>query len=370
MNKILIVATASLALTGGFAFAQSPSDHEFANAALSDLHKLAAASMRSQQAAKDSDEVGCRESYEAIQQYGHDALTNMHSMSFEPIDAVSDVSTLLRLSHSEPDGCGNEIVTGADLLPTTAGQAIMALRWDYAIGDRSWYMIDVSERVQPANPLRYAQMLKDQNYSWVDVRPKDMDVMIEADWKTEMASSEVNDASIENSGNNLKAIEVDDRQNSSDNNTTVYFYKTNEEALQAIKRLVDYDPRESGVQLDAAWKRKLTSLPYAIANQDVGFKLSYSCKPTGRKDAKGIDICEENGSYDWSDRGHEGYHWFRTIAECDDMQTALNAKPPEGITIGEHDSFSSYCMPASKVKGRVAKGYTMVFSLSAPYSDF
>jgi len=45
-----------------------------------------------------------------------------------------------------------------------AGQAIMALRWDYAIGDGDWNMVNASGDVEDKNPLRYAQSLKDQKY--------------------------------------------------------------------------------------------------------------------------------------------------------------------------------------------------------------
>jgi hypothetical protein len=48
-----------------------------------------------------------------------------------------------------------------------------------------------------------------------------------------MASRKVDDPSIENSGNNLKAVEVDYRKNSDDSNTMVYFYRTKEDALAA-----------------------------------------------------------------------------------------------------------------------------------------
>jgi len=47
--------------------------------------------------------------------------------------------------------------------------------------------------------------------------------IVESDWKNEMASQEVGDPSIGNSGNNLKAVEVDYRKNSGDANTSIYF---------------------------------------------------------------------------------------------------------------------------------------------------
>ena len=45
----------------------------------------------------------------------------------------------------------------------------------------------------------------------------------------------MDDPSIENSGNNLKAVEVGYRKNSNDSNSMVYFYRTKEDALAAAQ---------------------------------------------------------------------------------------------------------------------------------------
>ncbi|MGD1035976.1 MAG: hypothetical protein ABR878_02040 [Roseiarcus sp.] len=184
----IVLATTIMMLAGGFAHAASTNDEVFANTALRELHNLAIASAQSERAAKDSDNVGCRDAYESMQKAAHEALTNMHYMSFAPIDAISDVSSLLRVSHMASDGCPNEVVRRTDTLPMLAGQAILALRYDYSIGDADWYMINASGDVEAKNPLRYAQSLKDQDYSWVDARPKGMTLMVESDWKAEKAS--------------------------------------------------------------------------------------------------------------------------------------------------------------------------------------
>jgi hypothetical protein len=209
MLKVLLTIAAMVALTGGFAHAVSTNDEVFANAALRALHNLAVASVQSERAAKDSDDLGCRDAYETMQKAAHEALTNMHHMSFAPIDAIADVSSLLRVSHLAPNGCSIEVASNTNLLPLIAGQAIMSLRYDHAIGDGDWYSVNASGDVEAKNPLRYAQSLKDQNYSWVNVRPKGMTVIVESDWKAEMVSNQVDDPSIDNSGLNLKAVEVD-----------------------------------------------------------------------------------------------------------------------------------------------------------------
>jgi hypothetical protein len=116
-----------------------------------------------------------------------------------------------------------------------AGQAVLGLRVDYAIGDAHWYMANTSGEIEPKNPLCYAQSLNDQNYSWIDVRPKGMFIIAVSDWKAEMASREVGDPAVVNSGNSLKGIEVDYRKSSSDDNTKVYFYRTKEEAQAAAQ---------------------------------------------------------------------------------------------------------------------------------------
>ena len=184
------MTTAAMMVLTCFAHAAT-NDEVFANAALGELHKLAVASAQSQRAAKDSDDIGCRDAYENIQKTAHEALTNMHSMSFTPIDAIDSVSSLLRVSHLAPNGCANEVATNTDMPPMIAGQAIMSLRYDYAVGDGDWYMVNPNGDLEAKNPLRYAKSLKDKKYSWVSVRPKGMVFMVESDWKAEMASRAV-----------------------------------------------------------------------------------------------------------------------------------------------------------------------------------
>jgi hypothetical protein len=174
MRHILLTTAMMLALTGGFAHAASTNDEVFANAALRELHKLAIASAQSEQAAKDSDRLGCRDAYANLQKAAHEALKNMHQMSFAPIDGLDRVSTLLRVSNLAQNGCPDVAAIRLVPLPMLAGQAILGLRIDYAIGDADWYMVNTSGDVEAKNPLRYAQLLSDQKYSWVDVRPKGM----------------------------------------------------------------------------------------------------------------------------------------------------------------------------------------------------
>jgi hypothetical protein len=88
--------------------AASTNDEVFANAALRELHKLAMASVQFERAAKDGDRVGCREAYNSLQTVAHEAFTNMHQMSFAPIGALEDVSTLLRVSNLAQNGCPDE----------------------------------------------------------------------------------------------------------------------------------------------------------------------------------------------------------------------------------------------------------------------
>jgi hypothetical protein len=138
MRDILLTTATMLVLTGGFARAASTNDEMFANAALRELHDLVVASAQSERAAKDSDGIGCRDAYDGMQKAAHQALTNMHQMSFAPIDALNRVSSLLRVSNLAPNECANSVVTDTDTLPTLAGQAIIALRTDYSIGDEAY----------------------------------------------------------------------------------------------------------------------------------------------------------------------------------------------------------------------------------------
>ena len=109
MRDILLTTATMLVLTGGFARAASTNDEIFANAALRELHNLAVASVQSEQAAKDSDNLGCRDAYESMQKAAHEALMNMHQMSFAPIDALDRVSSLLRVSNLAPNECPDEM---------------------------------------------------------------------------------------------------------------------------------------------------------------------------------------------------------------------------------------------------------------------
>jgi hypothetical protein len=260
MGGILLATAMMMTLTGGFAHAASTSDEVFANAALRELHKLAIASAQSEQAAKDSDRIGCRNAYDSLQKAAHEALTDMHQMSFVPIDALDRLSTLLRVSNLAQNGCPDEASSRLVPLPMLVGQAILGLRVDYTIGDADWFMINASGDVEAMNPLRYAQSLSDQSYSWVDLRPKGMFIIGVSDWKAEMASREVGDPAIENSGNNLKTIEVDYRKNAGDENTYVYFYRTKAEALaaaQASKARTENDAKETA-ELSAPTSRQLS----------------------------------------------------------------------------------------------------------------
>jgi hypothetical protein len=374
MRELLLTIGAMLPLTGGFAHATSTNDDVLAKAALRELHNLAAATAQSERAAKDSDDIGCRDAYESMQEAAHGALMNLHSMSFAPIDAIDYVSSLLRVSHLAPNGCANEAVTGTDMLPTVAGQAIISLRYDYAIGDGEWYMINANGNVEATNPLRYAQSLKDQNYSWVNVRPKGMTFIVQSDWKAEMASHEIDDPSIENSGNNLKAVEVDYRKNSNDDNTMVYFYRAKDDAwaaAAAVKQQADNDTKADAEQKasDAEWGKKLTSLPYVVANHDLGFKVVYAvCKAAG-KNAKGENTCNNDGSRDWSDSRSIPYRWFSDMQGCEDAQFIIKNKHPADVRVDGNDFFVSDCVPAPKVTGQTLKGYEIVFALSSPGAD-
>jgi len=370
MREVLLTIAAMMALTGGFAHAASTNDEVFANTALPELHILAVASADWESAAEDSDEIGCRDAYQTMQKAAHEALTNMHYMSFAPIDAIADVSTLLRVSHLAANVCANEPLTGTRLLPVIAGQAIMSLRYDYAIGGGDWYSVYASGDVDAKNPLRYAQSLEDQNYSWVSVRPKGMFFMVVSDWKAEMASNQVDDSSIENSGLNLKAIEVDHRKNSDDDATMVYFYRTKKDALaatQAVRQQAENDAKADAElkASEAEWSQKLTSLPYMVANHDVGFKLVYAvCKPVV-ENGKGVNTCNADDSHDWSDSPNVPYRWFIDIQGCENAQLSIGTKHPADVTVNRDDVFMPDCVPASKVSGHTTKGYEMAFALSA-----
>ena len=263
-----------------------------------------------------------------------------------------------------------------DVLPTIAGQAIMSLRYDYAVGDGDWYMINADGNIEAKNPLRYAKSLEDQKYSWVSLRPKGMVFMVESDWKAEMASRAVDDPSIENSGNNLKAVEVGYRKNSNDSNSMVYFYRTKEDALaaaQGAKQQANNDAKADAElkASNAEWRKKLTSLTYMVANNDLGFKLVYGvCRNTGKNNADGSAICVHDDFHDWSDVRSVPYRWFGDMQGCADAQRSIGSDYPADVKVNGHDFFVSDCVPASKMSGLTLKGYKVVFALSAPGADY
>ncbi len=186
-----------------------------------------------------------------------------------------------------------------------------------------------------------------------------------------MASHNVDDPSIENSGNSLKAIEVGYRKNSDDENTMVYFYRTKEDALaaaQAAKQQAEDDGKADAEQKasDAEWGKKLTSLPYMIANHDIGFKLVYAvCKSAGRN-AKGENTCNDDGSHDWSDDHRVSYHWFSDMQGCKNAQLSINTEHPADVKLNTDDAFVSDCVTAPKVSGHTLQGYQAVFTILAP----
>lgn len=375
MRDILFATTACLVLAAGpHAEAQPSNDEVFGNAALRELHNLAIASAHSERAAKDSDRLGCREAYDSIQSAAHEALTNMHRMSFVPSDALNRVSSLLRLINESSGACPADFVTGAGILPVLAGQAIFSLRTDYAIGDADWYMVTTNGTVEARNPLRYAQSLNDQRYSWVDVRPKGMVAVGVFDWKAEMASQEVADTAIEHSGSNLEAVEVDYRKDSGDDNTSVYFFRTKAEAeaeAKASSERAEASVREAAEAKvsTTSWTRKLMSLPFMIANHDGGFKLAYAvCIDTG-KNADGQNTCRDEGSHDWSDNRPVPYLRFNDLSSCQDASYKLNTNHPIGVKVDGNNAFTSYCVPAPKVSGRVVRGYKAIFALTPPGTD-
>ncbi len=349
---------------------QTPSDQASANAALQSLHDLARAIANYQEAAKDGDQRGCHEAYLNIQKLAHAALTEMQSMSSQPFDAIEHVSSLLRVGALARNDCSYDPDTRSLLL--IGGQAISALRYDYAIGDGDWYTISEGAAISSKNPLRYSQSLRDQSYSWVSVRPKDMLVIAPSDWNAEMASRDVDDSTIENSGANLKAVEVAYRQRPEDSNTTVYFYRNKEDArsaMEARNALVEADAKaEADLKASKAeWGKKLASLPYLVPDHNSGFKLVFGvCRDTGKKNADGSRICAEDGSRDWSDDRGEPYHWFSDFHSCGDAQQKLISDVPLDLKINSDDAFISSCVPAPKVNGRSPKGYVIMFTLIAP----
>jgi hypothetical protein len=235
-----------------------------------------------------------------------------------------------------------------------------------------WYAFSDGTSISVKNPLRYSQSLRDQGYSWVSVRPKDMLVIAPSDWYAELASGHVDDPAIENSGVNLKAVEVAYRQRPEDSTSTVYFYRNEDDArsaMEARNALVDADAKaEADLKASkAAWDKKLASLPYTVPNHDSGFKLVFGvCRDTGTKNADGSKTCTNEGSRDWSDDRAEPYRWFSDFHSCGDAQQRLISDVPPDLKINGDDTFTSSCVPAPKVNGRSPKGYVVMFTLISP----
>jgi hypothetical protein len=220
-----------------FSKQQTADDQSNADAALQELHTLGYYVAKYDRAAKQDDDYGCRSAYENIPKTAHDALEDMNRMSFTPVSAVDSVSTLFRLGNTVANGCDKQVAVGLQGLDFAVSQAIAGLRSDFAIGSGDWYGVNTDGAVEAKNPLKYAQSLKDAGYSWVSVRPFGAGIIGVPDWKKELASTKVDDPTIDDSGSNLKAAEVDYRKNSGDNNTVIPFYRTREEAQAQAQKV-------------------------------------------------------------------------------------------------------------------------------------
>ena len=364
MRRTHWLTALALLVSGGVAFAGSAEDSAFANAALRALHQLAIESARFQQASKNSDVVGCSEAHDAINNAAHVALANLHNFSFEPTDAIESVSSLLEVNALFQNCDGN-----SDLLPIISGQAIVLLRADYSIGAADWYTVNSTGQVEAKNPISFAQSLRDQSYSWVSVRPKDVTILL-PDWDHEMASQTVDDSTIENSGGGLTAVEVGYRSHSGDENSYVYFYRSKEDALAQRQSSVALANGSSNlVAVESAskaeWSKRFFEFPNVSPSSDPGFKVSYGlCKSTGQKNAIGADVCADSDNYDWSNTPSMPYSWFADLASCQDEIFALEDAPP--ISGGADETFHSECVPAPKPVGRKSTGYKMELNLNAP----
>jgi hypothetical protein len=358
MRRLMIGAVLALGVLGGAAHADwTTNDEIFANAALRELHDLARASAQLGQAAKDGDDLGIQDAYASLQSAAHESLTDMHRISLEPVDAIEDVSEVLRVADLARSG--NEFADEA--VVTVAGQAITELRWDYAIGPGDWYMVKANGDIEAENPVSYAQSLRDQGYSWVGVSPKDDFVVAVSDWKAELDSLRVDDPSIEDYGiqSHLDAVEVDYRKNSDDDNTRVYFYRTRGAAVAAeTATTADMKSAADSKASDADWEKKFTELPYMIANHDAGFKLVYD--PCREK--KGSNICDTVPSYDLAGTHGAPYQWFADEQSCEN-DPAANVRTEY---VGSIDIPAPTCLPAPKPSGHTLRGYKMVFSLVPP----
>jgi len=368
MRSLWVVGFAVSLLVFRTGHANTTNNELFANAALREIHGLDRAAAKLGQATTDSDNLGCQYANEAIEQAAHKALESLHYMSITPSDAIRSVSTLLRLNHLNPrDTCPSD--SDMNLQWITAGQAAMALRWDYATGEDDWYSVEANGIVGSRNPLTYSESLRAQDYSWVSLRPKGMVIVVEQDWGSEIASNQVDDPSIKNSGMTLEAVEVDYRKNSKDEATDVYFYRTREGATvaaQEARKQADEDAKSGADQeaADAEWTQKLLALPYVVANRDIGFKLIYSvCRFV--KSATGQYDCNSDDPHDWSDDYGIAYRWFGDIQECEAAQIGIVAEHPADIKLDPDDAFISDCVPAPKSDGHVLKGYSIVIAMAA-----
>ena len=295
-------------------------------------------------------------------------------MSFAPFDAIQSVANFLRLERLDQSSrCS--IDPNMDLKLLTAGQAILELRWDYAIGEDNWFTADAGSGINGRNPLMYSQSLWDLNYSWVDIRPPHMWLVAIRDWKSEMASGRIDDPSIENSGKNMQVVEVEYRKKSDDKIVEGYYYRFREGAVAAA--LQERKQAAEDAKLDAAkrageldWIQKLASLPFIVANSDIGFKLIYAvCKPTAR-DLKEVATCHSDDSYDWSDDIHTPYRWFSSLDECNEVSYRINKMHPSNVQVDTGDFFMPDCVPAPQIAGRALRGYQMIVAISSPNSGY
>jgi len=79
--------------------------------------------------------------------------------------------------------------------------------------------------------------------------------------------------------------------------------------------------------------------------------LTYAvCKHAG-KDKKGMNVCNDEGSYDWSDSRTLPYRWFSNINACNDASYVIDNKHPADVDkkIGENDAFHSRLIPLTQV---------------------
>jgi hypothetical protein len=235
-RNIVFAATLSASgLMATNATAVSSDDQLWGRAALSALHDLAVASARLDRAGKDRDRYGCKLASQELELAANKALEKLRMLSFEAIDSRTSIGKILRLTEASSSICPDEMVVRIQMLPMIAGQAILGFRWAYAIGRDLWYKVDKSGTIEQENPLEMAKKLRDQDYSWVDLRLKGMLNILVPDWKAEMASRDPGDPTIDKSGSSLTAVEVGYRRVSSDQNTIVTFYRAKEDAESAAK---------------------------------------------------------------------------------------------------------------------------------------